>query len=71
MPQGYHLQNSIGMVSPGVVQEEDDPENREWVRYRKHANQNQISLAFILSWHFEAVVPRTLLNLSEVRFPDP
>lgn len=70
MLQGYHLQNSIGMVPPGVVQEKDDPENREWVRYRKHTNQNRISLDFTLSWHLEAVVPGTLLNLTEVRFPD-
>lgn len=70
MLQGYHLQNSIGMVPPGVVQEKDDPENREWVRYRKHTNQNRISLDFTLSWHLEAVVPGTLLNLPEVRFPD-
>ena len=70
MLQGYHLQNSIGMVPPGVVQEKDDPENREWVRYRKHTNQNRISMDFTLSWHLEAVVPGTLLNLTEVRFPD-
>ena len=70
MLQGYHVQNSIAMVPPRVVQEEDDPENREWVRYRKHTDQNRISRDFTLSWHFEAVVPRTLLKLSEVRFPD-